>query len=348
MSAILRVVFPGALASLQDLGRPGLRRVGVPRAGVLVPAWLRIANTLAGNTESSAVIEFFGGGLALRAEDQPLRLALAGPFTAEIVANDGERRTIASWRSLTLAPGEQLRCGMTQGARVGYVAVAGLDAPQLLGSASTYARAGFGRLLAAGDTLNASPAVSGGEVQLRETSVPEPFSPTEPIRAVPGPQSDYFSDAALQAFFSGEYRVTAEADRMGMRFEGPVLSHRPEKGVEITSDATVPGSVQVPGKGQPIVLLNDGQTAGGYPKIATVISADLPRLAALPVGAVVRFASVSVAEAEQAARAAEAMLQAARCSIEPLREGRGGGESDLDALYAGNLLSGMVDALNRN
>lgn len=349
MTAILRIVFPGALASLQDLGRAGLRKVGVPRAGALVPGWLRVANALAGNAGGGAAIEFFGGGLVLRAEEAPLQLALAGPFSADVVAADGSRRPIASWRSVTLAPGEQLRCGMTQGARVGYVAVSGLAAPQLLGSASTYARAGFGRLLAAGDAFNVPAAAGAVAMQLREEPVSGLYgvsaSAGAPIRAVPGPQADYFCDDAVAAFFSGDYCVTAEADRMGMRLDGPALEHHAGKGAEITSDATVPGSVQVPGKGQPIVLLNDGQTAGGYPKIATVISADLPRLAALPVGALVRFAPVSVAVAEEAARAAEmALLQALR-SIEPLREA---GEVDLDALYAGNLLSGMVDALRRD
>ena len=105
------IVFPGALSSLQDLGRSGLRRAGVPRAGALQPAWLRLANLLAGNDEGCAAIEFFGGGLQLKADDAPLRVALAGSFAAEIVSADGGRQALASWRSVTLSPGEQLRCG---------------------------------------------------------------------------------------------------------------------------------------------------------------------------------------------------------------------------------------------
>jgi len=345
MTARLSVVFPGALASLQDLGRPGLRKVGVPRAGALEPGWLRLANALAGNAQDSAAIEFFGGGLVLRAEEAPLRLALAGPFVGDIVATDGSRRTTASWRSLTLAPGEQLRCGMTGGARVGYVAVSGLRAPLLLGSASTYARAGFGCLLTAGNAF-ALPNLQGGPE--RQLATPPEISGVQPIRVVAGPQADYFTEAALQAFFSGDYRVTAEADRMGVRLDGPTLAHRAEKGVEITSDATVPGSIQVPGKGLPIVLLNDGQTAGGYPKIATVISADLPRLSVLPPGSVLRFAEVSVATAEAAAREREQYLQAMIAGIIPLRQDEGRASIELDALYANNLLSGMVDALGRD
>lgn len=345
MTARLAIIFPGALASLQDLGRPGLRKVGVPRAGALEPGWLRLANALAGNPQHVAAIEFFGGGLVLRAEGAPVRLALAGPFAGDIVAADGTKRTMTSWCSLTLAPGEQLRCGMTLGARVGYIAVLGLLVPPLLGSASTYARAGFGRLLAGGDTLVAAASPGGRERQL--ATMPD-ASGLQPIRVVPGPQADYFTDVALRAFFAGEYCVTAEADRMGMRLDGPVLEHRVEKGVEITSDATVPGSIQVPGKGLPIILLNDGQTAGGYPKIATVISADLPRLAVLPQGAALRFAAVSVAEGEIAARERERALQETIAGIVPAETGGENSKIDLDALYANNLLSGMVDALCRD
>jgi len=344
-SGRLRIVHPGAMASLQDLGRSGLRRAGVPRAGALQPAWLRLANLLAGNDEHLAAIEFFGGGLQLRADEAPLRVALAGPFSAEIVAADGGRRALEGWRSATLAPGEQLRCGMTRGARVAYVAVAGLAAPTLLGSASTYARAGFGSLLAAGDVFSVPPAAGRGE---RMLAVPpatvgaiDGTTDSLPIRIVPGPQADYFDDSALEAFLACAYRVTAESDRMGMRLDGTTLVHRPEKGADIASDATVPGSIQVPGNGKPIVLLNDGQTAGGYPKIATVVSADLPRLAALPAGATVRFQAVSVVAAEAAARAAESDLKALAGSIVPAVVA---GELDLDALYAGNLLSGMVNA----
>ena len=126
-----------------------------------------------------------------------------------------------------------------------------------------------------------------------------------------------------------------------MRLDGPVLRHRPEKGSEITSDATVPGSIQVPGQGLPIVLLADGQTAGGYPKIATVISADLPRLAVMAPGQALRFAAVSVAAGELAARAREAALRALIGGIGPLEDAR---QVDAQALYAVNLVSGVVDA----
>ena len=341
-AATLRIVFPGALASVQDSGRTGLRKVGVPRAGALEPGWLRIANALVGNAQGAAAIEFFGGGLVLRAEAEPLCVGLAGHFSAEVIGSEDCREKVSGWRSVQLLPGQQLRCGMTLGSRVGYVAVAGLNCPRLLGSASTYARAGFGRLLGAGDVLEAV-AASGHDLRLANVPVQETAEAAEAtIRVVPGPQADYFAAATLASFFAAPLRVTAESDRMGMRLDGITLLHLPEKGADIASDATVPGSIQVPGNGKPIVLLNDGQTAGGYPKIATVISADLPRLAVLPVGAALRFVPVSVAEAEAAARVRELALREMIAGLVPLIDQ---GSVDLDALYGGNLLSGMVNAV---
>ena len=337
MSARLTVRFPGAMATLQDLGRNGLRKVGVPRSGALEPGWLRIANALVGNGEGAAAIEFFGGGLVLKAEEFPVRLALAGVFPVERVALDGSRCSITGWRSLLLHPGEQLRCGTTCGARVGYVAVAGIAAPMLLGSASSYARAGLGGMLAAGDVLLAAIAKNGPDAMLPSP----PVLADAPVRVVFGPQADYFSEEAKSRFLTGCFKVTAEADRMGMRLDGATLDHLAEKGVEIASDATVPGSIQVPGNGKPIVLLNDGQTAGGYPKIATVISADLPRLALLLPGAAVRFCEVDVAEAESAARSREAALRALIGSVQPMLDST---NLDLSALYSANLVSGMVGA----
>lgn len=339
MSALLEIVSPGAMASIQDLGRVGLRKVGVPRAGALESGWLRLANALLGNAEDAPAIEFFAGGLLVRALQLPVRLALTGYFSAEL-QSDGERRRIESWRSVTLAPGETLRCGMVAQGRAGYVALAGIRVAKQLGSASTYARAGLGgvdgRLLMPGVCLS---ALESRESESMLGSIPR--WDDGPVRVVLGPQDDYFDAASIERFLSESYIVAKESDRMGMRFDGPLLNHLPEKGIEITSDATVPGSIQVPGNGQPIVLLADGQTAGGYPKIATVISADLPRLGAMAPGQRVRFTALSVAGAESAARARETALRALIAGIVPLRVP---GTVNLEALYAANLVSGVVDA----
>jgi allophanate hydrolase len=219
---------------------------------------------------------------------------------------------------VTLAPGDVLRIGPSRPARVGYVAVRGLAVPPTLGSASTFLRGGFGgvegRALRRGDVLAAGPAGAGRDLALPS---PPPRSPL-PIRAVPGPQDDHFTAEALGELYAAAFTVTNASDRMGMRLDGPRLPHRSAASAEIVSDAIVPGSIQVPGTGLPIVLLADCQTIGGYAKIATVASADLPRLAALAPGAVVRFARASVEDAEAAARAREAELRAVVDGIRPL------------------------------
>lgn len=344
--ARVQVVAPGALATLQDLGRPGWRRLGVPRAGALDPALLHLANRLAGNADNTAVIEFFATGPTLKALDHPLRLGLAGHFSATLQRANGERSPVDAWRSVTLQPGDVLQLGPLRASRVGCVAIGGLVVAPVLGSASTYARAGLGgqagRALAAGDTLPAAALdnksnASSGERWLRTP----PARSALPIRVVPGPQDDYFSPETLAAFFSNSYCVSADADRMGVRLIGPALAHRPDKGNEIVSDATVPGSIQVPGNGLPIVLLADGQTVGGYPKIGTVVSADLDRLATAAVGATLRFAAVTVAQAEALAQSHHAALGKLLAAVEPLLLDGG---IDLQALYTSNLVSGIIHA----
>lgn len=318
--AALEVVAAGALSSIQDLGRPGLRRLGVPRSGALDPVALRLANAVAGNAEEEAALEFLLVGPTLRAAGGAVRLGLAGDVEAVVQASEGER-AVGSWRSVTLRPGESLQVGPTSGGRVGYLAVAGgLAAEVVLGSASTYLRGGFGG--AGGAALRTGQALaprSASPPHGPEQILPRPPAAGGPIRAVPGPQDDHFTEEALAAFFGGEYLVRHESDRMGMRLEGPRLAHRPERGAEIASDATVPGSVQVPGSGQPIVLLADCQTSGGYPKIATVATADLPRVGRLAPGARLRFERVGVAEAEDLARAGEAEVRRLVRSVVPLR-----------------------------
>lgn len=346
MTATLEIVSPGALATIQDLGRLGWRRLGVPRAGALDPALLRIANALVGNADGAAAIEFFVAGPTLKAVDEPVQLGLAGNFPVTLQRANGERKQLDAWRSVTLQPGESLRIGAPRAARGGIVAVRGLSVPAVLGSAATYTRARLGglggRALQAGDKLTAAALPLHDGTATLDRHVPRPpAADRSTIRVVPGPQADHFDATALAAFFAAEYQVSADADRMGVRLQGPALVHN-ARGAEVVSDATVPGSIQVPGNGQPIVLLADGQTAGGYAKIATVISADLPRLALAPVGALLRFEAVNVVQAETLAREREAELRRLLATIEPLRMD---GDIDLHAIYAAELVSGMIDAL---
>jgi allophanate hydrolase len=333
----LEVVAAGALASIQDAGRRGHRRIGVPWSGVLDARLMRVANALAGNAEGTPVVECFDGGQHFVARGGAVRVAVAGHATLEIERH-GERQAAAAWRSVRLAAGDTLRIRRLTSGRIAVLAIEGLAIEPVLGSASTYARAALGGLdgrpLAAGARLPAARALDRAEQGLRPPS-PE----SGPIRVVLGPQADHFAPAAVRALLESDYRVTAEADRMGVRLEGPALAHAGSH--DIVSDATAPGSIQVPGNGQPIVLLADAQTAGGYPKIATVVGADLARIAGARPGQTLRFTAVGVAEGERLAREADAQTRLLISTIRPLA----GGTVDEAALYGANLVSGTVDAL---
>ena len=346
MTPALEVRSPGAYTSIQDGGRRGLRRIGMPWAGVLDPAALCIANRLVGNPDTAPVLECFEGGQRLAAMDGPLRLAVAGAAQLT-VESDGRRMRMAAWRSFVLQADETLRIERIDDGRVVVVAVEGLTIAPVLGSAATYARSRIGGLdgapLAAGDRLPlAAVARARAELHLPAARLPEARA-AAPIRVLPGPQDEHFDAATLARFFAAEWRISMHADRMGMRLEGPRLAHRPERGADIVSDATVPGAIQVPGNGQPIVLLADGQTAGGYPKIGVVITADLGRLATRAPGSALRFAAVDAEAAEAAAATAAATHEAQLAGIVPLPAAS---DIDLDALYRHNLVDGVIDALS--
>ena len=331
--------------TVQDGGRPGYRHIGVPLSGALAPEWLAIANALVGNPASSAALEMRLLGLRLRAT-APVTLALAGPCMAQIEDLSGELRQAAAWCGHSLARGETLIVGRLHEG-IAYLALAGgLDLPAVLGSRSTYVRAGIGgldgRALQAGDCLGIGRSSPGQmPVSLRLPQPPHP--PTGPLRVIPGPQREYFTDAAWAHLLSDEFIISREADRMGLRLDGPRLEHDPACGADIVSDAVTPGVIQVPGDGRPIILLADCQTVGGYPKIATVIGADLPRLGRALPGQMLRFVEVSLAQALAARCQAANELAECVASMVP-----SGAQLDLDALYNANLIDGVIDARQAN
>lgn len=355
MTSQLMLLSPGPLASFQDLGRHGYRRFGVPQSGVLHSDLARVANSLAENSHDSAVIEFFLTGPSFRLEKGAVRLAFAGDFTIELT-RDRAKRTLRSWRTLTLQAGDTLQLGPVMSGRAGYVAVAGgFDLPSVMGSCATYLRGGFGgvngnRLLPntllplAQEDLGDKPDRLLPCLPRSETlglmAASEDGLPTT-IRVILGPQEDYFTDAALNDFLAGTYTVGRESDRMGSRLEGPILVHHPEKKPEIISDGIVPGAIQVPGNGAPIVLLMDGPTVGGYPKIATVITADLSKFAVMSPGSRLRFAAVTPEAAETILRAQRAELDDLLASIVSLKLKNG---VNTQAMYNSCLVSGVVDA----
>lgn len=339
----LDVVAPGLMTSVQDLGRLGHQALGMPVAGAMDPVALRLANALAGNPENAAGLEigYLGPTLAVAADS--LRIAFMGNAKLTLQpADGGEARPLKPGRSVLLRRGDRIAIGALEDASVGYLAIAGgLALAPFLGSLSTYMRAGLGgfagRALQAGDRLPLAQAAGPDD---DERELPGSFEyGSGPVRVVLGPQDDRFTAAGIAAFLGGDYAVTKEADRMGLRLEGAAVEH--VKGADIASEGLVTGSIQVPGNGQPIILMADRQTTGGYTKIATVVSADLPRVGRLRPGDRLSFAAVSVAEAEAARRQQE---QAIRALIDGIRQAEPDVRLDLDALYKENLISGAVDA----
>lgn len=341
MTAALKVVRPGLFDTLQDLGRTGFMALGMPTAGAMDRVGLRLANALLGNPPGMAAVEIGVMGPDLLIEADSARVALVGPLSPALIEGpDTPPRPLESDRTHLLKRGQILRVGMSEGSSTAYLAVAGGFAlPPFMGSLSTYARAGVGgldgRKLGQGDSLPLArmQATPGDE---RKLAAPFDYG-SGPIRMVWGPQEEYFTADGRRTFTESEYRVSKEADRMGIRFEGPTIEH--SKGADIISDGIGPGAIQVPGAGLPIVLLADRQTVGGYPKIATVASVDLPRLGRLLPGQTVRFQPVPVEEAETLRREQEARIARA---IADFKVARPPGGIDLARLYDENLIDGVV------
>ncbi len=340
MSATVEVVEAGLAVTIQDRGRTGYRNIGVPVSGALDPGLMAAANALLGNAADAAVLEVCLGGPALKALSGTVRIALAGELSAQVVNSRGRLLTVLPWQTATLFPGDVIRIGgVAHG--VGYVGISGgfQVAPQL-GSRSTYLRAAIGGVdghaLTVGDRLHCE--LVSGDPWLESCGALPWAQEDGPIRVMLGPQDDYFTEASLQAFLGTPYRATREMDRMGIRLDGEKLIHN-ERGAEIVSDGVAPGSIQVPANGQPIVLMADCQTSGGYPKIATVIRADLCRLAHVRPGDEIRFAAVDHAQALAALRQQAQNLGRWVAAIASFRPP---GVVDEAALYGGNLISGAV------
>ena len=342
MTAALRVISPGLMTTLQDLGRPGYQRLGIPVSGALDPISLRAANRIVGNPAATAALEIAYQGPVLAVEADSIRIALAGAGApVDILDENDAARRIALLQSVRLVRGQRLRVGALAGA-VAYLAVEGGFAVEpMLGSRSTYTRAGIGgfagRAVAIGDLL----PLARQTVDDREERMLPLLDLASPARyrVVLGPQDDYFTEAAIRTLLDATYTVSPATDRMGMRLDGPKLEHA--KGFNIVSDGIAPGAIQVPGNGLPIVLLADRQTTGGYPKVAAVISADLPALGRLMPGAKVAFQAVGIDEAEAARRQMAALIADLEASVVPARHA---GLIDDAKLMAANLVSGVVNA----
>ncbi len=310
MTPALEVIGPGPHTTVQDLGRFGFQDVGVPPAGPLDRISLTLANALVGNPPNTPALELLLQGPTLKVMAESVRIALVG-CGAGIEIRSGNARTVPAGRSVRLVRDEIFRIGALGDSVCAYLAIeGGAEVPLILGSASTYVRGVIGGLH--GRRLRQHDTVSlrlSGVAMRKERALSRPLDLAfdQQIRVVPGPQADYFTAEALQTFFSSDYTVSPQADRMGYRLAGPMLAHA--KGYDIVSDGIVTGAIQVPGSGLPIVLMVDHQTIGGYPKIATVISADIPIVGRRRPGRRIRFIAVDVREAERLRSEQEAALR---------------------------------------
>jgi allophanate hydrolase len=310
MSGLIEVVDGGIGNSIQDFGRPGFRHMGIAVSGCLDSMLARCAKALVGNAADCACIEIRAVGPTLAIKSGRVRVALAGELSATARSVDGITREVGAWMSVTLFPHDVLEVGTLQGGTAYLAVTGGIDSPLQLGSRSTYQRAMIGgidgRAIVTGNLL---PCSSQDQREYREYQA-DPWRYAEgPIRVMLGPQQELFQPDSVEQFLNSDYRVTPQLDRMGVRLEGARLAHVTPEAADIVSDAVTPGVIQVPGNGQPIILLADCQTVGGYPKIATVISADLPRLAQLQPGQSVRFRAVTAAQAKQALLAGAAQWE---------------------------------------
>lgn len=306
----LEVIEPGLSTTIQDSGRGGFRNIGVPASGPLDRITFRLANAIVGNYSSAPALEILMLGPTLRVLSDSIRIALAGSNACIEIGHEDVRR-IASGCSVRLSRGDVFRVTPIDDSVCAYLAIeGGIQVPPVLGSAATNVRGrigGFhGRRLQQGDQLS----LKLDSVQLRpEYAISRPLDLglDQPIRVILGPQDDYFTKDSIETFLSSEYTVSFQADRMGYRLEGPPLTHA--KGYNIVSDGIVTGAIQVPGSGHPIVLMVDNPTTGGYPKIATVIFADIPLIARRRPQQRIRFAAVGLPEAQLAYRHQEAAVQ---------------------------------------
>jgi allophanate hydrolase len=301
MSGLIEVIDGGIGNSIQDAGRFGFRHMGITVSGYLDSFLARCANALVGDQPDCACIEIRAVGPTLEVRHGRIRAALAGEVSATLRRPDGTSREVHAWASVTLFPHDVLEVGSLHGGAAYLAVTGGINSPVQLGSRSTYQRAMIGgidgRPIVTGNLL---PCATQEHLGYREYQAAPWKYEDEPIRVMLGPQQGHFQAESVRQFLDSDYQVTSQMDRMGVRLEGFPLAHVTPEAADIVSDGVTPGTIQVPGNGQPIILLADCQTVGGYPKIATVISADLPRLGQLQPEQNIRFCAVTHARARQA------------------------------------------------
>lgn len=292
----MNVLFPGALSTFQDFGRFGYQEIGITPSGAMDRFSMQQANALVGNAPDEAVLEITIVGPMLTFTEDAIAAISGADMNVTL-----NQTPVPVNESFVIHAGDSLTFGFAQAGCRSYLAVkGGFDLTPVLGSCSTNLKCslgGFeGRALAAGDQipLKETTDLSSYTAKTFPWSAPDD---SVTLRVVLGPQDDYFTKEGISVFFHEVYKVTEDADRMGYKLSGAAVEAA--GGVDIVSDGITFGSVQIPPNGMPIVMMADHQTTGGYAKIGTVISSDLPKLAQLKPGGTVRFAAISVENAQK-------------------------------------------------
>ena len=309
---------PGLSTTVQDLGRTGHLSSGFSPNGAMDRHAASVANILVGNSRNTSLLEFVMVGPTLRFTKKTF-IALSGAdFSAEL-----NGKPVPLNQAVAAPAGSLLACKAAKAGMFGYLAFAGggLKVPLVMGSASTNLKCSIGgwhgRALAYGDCLPPACEVDFlPNLPARKISAPSENEQNEAlaIRVIPGPQEELFTEAGIATFYGKTYRTTSKSDRMGYRLDGPVIETK--HGSDIASDGIAFGAVQVPAHGQPIIMLADRQTTGGYAKIGTVASVDIPKLAQGRPGQKIAFKRISVQEAQKLYRAEEQALNALEQTLE--------------------------------
>lgn len=304
--SVIQVQSPGLLTTVQDLGREGFGPLGVSPSGAADPISLRIGNRLVGNPEGAAGLEMtLLGGTFLFPQGATIALTRSD-FGATL---DGDPLDL--WRSIEVSPGQTLRVGATRSGARCYLSVhGGIMVKPLLGSASTHLLSGLGgyqgRALRKGDALHIGREITSFRKQAIAARALEQLAPRKVLRVTPGPQSDWFPESSIRAFYENTYRVAEESNRMGLRLEGQPIARKSSD--EMITEGVSLGAVQITASGAPLILFVEQQTTGGYPKIGNVISADLHSLGQLRPRDEIRFEQVSWESARSLLREQERLL----------------------------------------
>ncbi|ADU32391.1 biotin-dependent carboxyltransferase family protein [Evansella cellulosilytica] len=314
MMNVFEVIEPGLHTTIQDLGREGYKRFGIVTSGAMDDLSFQIGNLLLGNDRNAAGLEMTMLGPSLHVLNDT-HIVITGANLSPMI----DDKPIRMWKTVKLHKGEKLHFGKPiEGARAYLLVAGGIDAPIMMGSKSTYEKAKIGGIH--GGPLKEKDVLCANEVygnikyerSISSTIIPN-IETNSRIRVIPGPQDNMFTQEAIARFYSSTFKISSQSDRMGYRIEGEAIEHKSER--EMITDGVTKGSIQVPGDKNPIILMADSQTSGGYPKIASVISVDLWKVAQKLPGQTLTFQKITLQQAHTELKKREQLFNTLKLGV---------------------------------